>query len=167
MRMMILSLLRFQLSQETRLHDTVEERMGRFSGSARLDACGLFSAWNSQSARSSVRPRREINRPKQDWEPRLVEVRHAGHHAQTGAVMGLSFEGVKVANCPKRFPKLADEAPTRALPRLDAAKTPSRKSYAVKADTVPKTDPHLFPRQAFSQPEAPLQRVQTENHGGG
>ena len=45
-----------------------------------------------------VREARErINRKKQDWEPRFVEVRDAVHCARTGVVVGLTF--------PKRFPE--------------------------------------------------------------
>ena len=51
-----------------------------------------------------VREARErIDRPKQDCEPRLIEVRYVGHHARTGAVIGLTPAGVKVGSCPKRF----------------------------------------------------------------
>ena len=44
-----------------------------------------------------------INRPRQDWEPRVVEVGFAGH--RTGAVVGLTSAGVKVGKCPRRFPE--------------------------------------------------------------
>lgn len=43
-------------------------------------------------------------RPKMDWEPRMVPVRYVGHHARTGAVVGLSADGVKVGQVAKRLP---------------------------------------------------------------
>ena len=33
--------------------------------------------------------------PKRDWQARMIPVRYVGHHARTGAVMGLTSEGVK------------------------------------------------------------------------
>ena len=49
--------------------------------------------------------RGRIHKPKQDWEPRPAAVRSAGHHAGTGAVIGLTLAGVKVGSCPRRFSK--------------------------------------------------------------
>ena len=46
-----------------------------------------------------------INRPKQDCEPRLVEVRYVVHHARTGAVMGLTSAVVKIGSFRERFPE--------------------------------------------------------------
>jgi hypothetical protein len=39
---------------------------------------------------------------KRDWESRLIPVRYVGHHARTGAVMGLTEDGVKVGSGIKR-----------------------------------------------------------------
>ena len=44
-----------------------------------------------------------INRPRRDWEPRVIEVRSLGHYARTRAVIGLISAGV--GNFPGRFPE--------------------------------------------------------------
>ncbi|CAK0904033.1 unnamed protein product, partial [Prorocentrum cordatum] len=38
--------------------------------------------------------RERVGRPKRDWEPVTVDARYIGHHARTGAVLGLSSDGV-------------------------------------------------------------------------
>jgi len=43
-------------------------------------------------------------RPKRDWEPRMIPVRYVGHHARTGAVIGLTSQGVRVGQVAKRLP---------------------------------------------------------------
>ena len=43
-------------------------------------------------------------RPKRDWEPRMIAVRYVGHHARTGAVIGLTSQGVRVGQVAKRLP---------------------------------------------------------------
>ena len=48
--------------------------------------------------------RARINRPKQHWEPPLVEVKYADRHARTGPVVGLTSPGVVIGSCPKRPP---------------------------------------------------------------
>ena len=45
-----------------------------------------------------------INRRRQNGEPRAIEVWYAGHHARTGAVIGLNLAGVQVGKCPRRCP---------------------------------------------------------------
>ena len=50
-----------------------------------------------------VREAREKNQQTETcWEPRLIEVRHAGHQARTGAVIGRLQQASKVGSCPKR-----------------------------------------------------------------
>ena len=46
--------------------------------------------------------RARINRPKQDWEPPLVEIRYADRHARTGPVIGLTLPEVVIGSCPER-----------------------------------------------------------------
>ena len=41
---------------------------------------------------------------KRDWEPRLIPVRYMGHHARTGSIVGLTKEGVKWGESPRRLP---------------------------------------------------------------
>ena len=43
--------------------------------------------------------------PKRDWQARLVPVRYIGHHARTGAVMGLTPDGVKFGTGVSRLPE--------------------------------------------------------------
>ena len=47
--------------------------------------------------------RARINRPKQDWEPPLVEIRYADRHARTGPVIGLTLPEVVIGSCPERL----------------------------------------------------------------
>ena len=43
-------------------------------------------------------------RPKRDWEPRMIPVRYVGHHARTGAVIGLTSQGVRIGQVARRLP---------------------------------------------------------------
>ena len=64
--------------------------------------------WSRQSIelgeRVFAREARARIRPKQDWEPPLVEVRYADRHARTGLVIGVTSPGVVIGSCPKRPP---------------------------------------------------------------
>ena len=89
-----------------------------------------------------------INIPKQDWEPRLIEVRKTDHHARTGAVIGLTSPGTDGRLGLRGLPSelqprnrdtpdnLADEAsPALALPRPEVLQGQSvRNFYMLKSD---------------------------------
>ena len=64
---------------------------GKTHGNERRVANGLVGGGRSQQTETR-------------WEPRVIEVRYAGHHARTGAVIDLTSAGVKVGSCPQRFP---------------------------------------------------------------
>ena len=81
----------------------------------RKDSTGK-TAYEKEFGRSWKRPSLEFgerlfikeaversNRPKRDWEFRMIEVRFVGHHARTNAVLGISSEGLKVGIAVKRL----------------------------------------------------------------
>ena len=42
---------------------------------------------------------------KRDWEPRLIEARSLGQHAQTGAMMGITADGIVCGRFGRRLPE--------------------------------------------------------------
>ena len=42
---------------------------------------------------------------KRDWEPRLIEARYLGQHARTGAMMGITADGIVSGRLGRRLPE--------------------------------------------------------------
>ena len=42
---------------------------------------------------------------KKDWEPRLIEARHLGQHARTGAMIGIIADGIVCGRPGRRLPE--------------------------------------------------------------
>ena len=42
---------------------------------------------------------------KRDWEPRLIEARYLGQHARTGAMMGITADGIVCGRLGRRLPE--------------------------------------------------------------
>ena len=42
---------------------------------------------------------------KKDWEPRLTEARYLGQHARTGAMMGITADGIVCGRLRRRLPE--------------------------------------------------------------
>ena len=55
--------------------------------------------------------------PKRDWQARMIPVRYVGHHARTGAFMGLTADGVKFGAGVSRLPA-AERWSTQGLEEL-------------------------------------------------
>ena len=42
------------------------------------------------------------NRPKRDWEQRMIEVRYIGHHSRSGSILGLTSDGLRLGAAVRR-----------------------------------------------------------------
>ena len=42
-------------------------------------------------------------KPKRDWEQRMIEVRYVGHHSRSGAILGLTPDGLRVGAAVRRL----------------------------------------------------------------
>ena len=48
---------------------------------------------------------REAGAVKRDWEPRLIEARYLGQHARTGAMIGITADGIVCGRLGRRLPE--------------------------------------------------------------
>ena len=80
----------------------------------RRDASGKTS-YEKEFGRKWMRPALEFgeltymreaverqNRPKRDWEQRMIEVRYIGHHSRSGSILGLTSDGLRLGAAVRR-----------------------------------------------------------------
>ena len=53
-----------------------------------------------------ARARKPPGTVKKDWEPRLMEARYLGQHARTGAMIGMTADGIFCRRLGRRLPEI-------------------------------------------------------------